>query len=379
MQQIKKLYKSDFYSYTRKKEQVSVKHLIIYTSALKTGVYNEHFFYVSFKKQKIFLGVFVLIINTVFSQTVLSPDVLKTVRSNVFEVVVEKPQEGNIGYEKPLPLERIPFSIRNDKYIPLGTAFLMKDKQFYSASHVFNLYEDSVYTDYYIRDEKGNVYKVDSISKFATDRDFIVFTVEGFSNIENRGLEWAEEVELNTEVFSVGNALGDGIVIRNGIYTSTSYEEENGKWKWIRFSAAASPGNSGGPLITSEGKVLGIIAMKSENENLNYALPFSEIDSVKENTGVVKNAFFYVLPNVLSEKFYHKFEFEVLLPKKFDRLKDELTIEFKDYIKKVINGLRVQFSPGGEKSFSSSQGWQEFFLFPLLNVFPVHCVSYRDQ
>jgi len=325
------------------------------------------------------LGVFVLIINTVFSQTVLSPDVLKTVRSNVFEVVVEKPQEGNIGYEKPLPLERIPFSIRNDKYIPLGTAFLMKDKQFYSASHVFNLYEDSVYTDYYIRDEKGNVYKVDSISKFATDRDFIVFTVEGFSNIENRGLEWAEEVELNTEVFSVGNALGDGIVIRNGIYTSTSYEEENGKWKWIRFSAAASPGNSGGPLITSEGKVLGIIAMKSENENLNYALPFSEIDSVKENTGVVKNAFFYVLPNVLSEKFYHKFEFEVLLPKKFDRLKDELTIEFKDYIKKVINGLRVQFSPGGEKSFSSSQGWQEFFLFPLLNVFPVHCVSYRDQ
>ena len=323
-----------------------------------------------FKKQKIFLGVFVLIINTVFSQTVLRPDVLKTVRSNVFEVVVEKPQEGNIGYEKPLPLDRIPFSIRNDKYIPLGTAFLMKDKQFYSASHVFNLYEDSVYTDYYIRDEKGNVYKVDSISKFATDRDFIVFTVEGFSNIENRGLDWAEEVSLNTEVFSVGNALGDGIVIRNGVYTSATYEDQNGEWKWIRFSAAASPGNSGGPLITNEGKVLGIITMKSENENLNYALPFSEIDSVKENTGVVKNAFFYVLPNVFSERFYHKFEFEVLLPKKFDRLKDELTIEFKDYIKKVINGLRVQFSPGGEKSFSSSQGWQEFFCFPYLTYFP---------
>ena len=203
------------------------------------------------------MGIFVvLIINNAFSQTLLKPEVLSIVRSNVFEVVVEKPQEGNLSYEKTLPLARIAFSIRNDKYIPLGTAFLMKDKQFYSASHIFNLYEDSVYTDYYIRDEKGAVYKVDSISKFATDRDFIIFTVEGFSNTENLGLEWAEEVSLNTEVFSVGNALGDGIVIRNGVYTSTTYEDQNGEWKWIRFSAAASPGNSGGPLLQVKGRCL---------------------------------------------------------------------------------------------------------------------------
>jgi len=323
------------------------------------------------KKQKILLGIFVvLIINNAFSQTLLKPEVLSIVRSNVFEVVVEKPHEGNLSYEKTLPLARIAFSIRNDKYIPLGTAFLMKDKQFYSASHVFNLYEDSVYTDYYIRDEKGAVYKVDSISKFATDRDFIVFTVEGFSNTENLGLEWAEEVSLNTEVFSVGNALGDGIVIRNGVYTSTTYEDQNGEWKWIRFSAAASPGNSGGPLITSEGKVLGIITMKSENENLNYALPFSEIHSVQENTGIMRSYFFYALPNIFSERFYHKFEVEVVLPKKFNKVKDELTIEFKNYLKKVVDSLRKQFSPGEKKSFSSSQGWQEFFCFSYLTYFP---------
>ncbi|HPY53987.1 MAG TPA: hypothetical protein PK505_08365, partial [Treponemataceae bacterium] len=59
-----------------------------------------------------------------------------------------------------------------------------------------------------------------------------------------------------TEVFSVGNALGDGIVIRNGVYTSTTYEDQNGEWKWIRFSAAASPGNSGGPLLQVKGRCL---------------------------------------------------------------------------------------------------------------------------
>ena len=47
-----------------------------------------------FKKQKIFLGVFVLIINNVFSQTLLNR-CFKTVRSNVFEVVVENLRKEN--------------------------------------------------------------------------------------------------------------------------------------------------------------------------------------------------------------------------------------------------------------------------------------------
>jgi S1-C subfamily serine protease len=36
-------------------------------------------------------------------------------------------------------------------------------------------------------------------------------------------------------------------------------EARYGNWKWLRFSAAASPGNSGGPLLDSKGNVIGIV------------------------------------------------------------------------------------------------------------------------
>src|SRR5581483_8096915 len=82
---------------------------------------------------------------------------------------------------------------------------------------------------------------------------------------------------LNSVVYAVGNALGTGVVIRDGLYTSDTPEDENGRWKWMRFSAAASPGNSGGPLLDQDGKVIGVVLMKSPNENLNYALPIGEV------------------------------------------------------------------------------------------------------
>ena len=78
-------------------------------------------------------------------------------------------------------------------------------------------------------------------------------------------------------MLAVGNALGEGIVIRDGLFTSETAEDQDGQWKWIRFSAAASPGNSGGPLLDSEGKVIGVVIGKSPNENLNYSLPIGRV------------------------------------------------------------------------------------------------------
>jgi TonB family protein len=82
---------------------------------------------------------------------------------------------------------------------------------------------------------------------------------------------------LDDPVLAVGNALGEGIVIRDGLFTSETAEEQDGLWKWIRFSAAASPGNSGGPLLDSDGKVIGVVIGKSPNENLNYSLPIGRV------------------------------------------------------------------------------------------------------
>lgn len=320
-------------------------------------------------KKASFIWIFFLLY-PVFSQTLLDPQTLDKVQSSVFEVIVEKPSEGSIEYERSLPFSRLAFSIRNDKYLPLGTAFLTSEGKFYSASHVFKLYEDTVYTDYYIRDKNGSIYKIDEVTKFSTNRDFISFTVKNYKIEKGSGLTVTENTVLNSQVFSVGNALGDGIVIRNGVLTSQTYETEDGEWKWLRFSAAASPGNSGGPLISTTGEVLGIITMKSENENLNYALPFSEVNQVPDNTGTMKQTFYYSLPNIFSEKFYHKFMTEMPLPAKLEDVQKKITSDYKTYTAQLVEGLRKQFNPLGKKGFGSASGWQEMMSNFYMTNFP---------
>ena len=78
--------------------------------------------------------------------------------------------------------------------------------------------------------------------------------------------------------------------------TSTTPEERDGAWKWLRFSAAASPGNSGGPLVDSSGRVLGIAIARSENENFNLALPLSVVDSFPDNVARLNDKRDYGLP-----------------------------------------------------------------------------------
>ncbi|MHC1729841.1 MAG: trypsin-like peptidase domain-containing protein [Syntrophobacteraceae bacterium] len=201
---------------------------------------------------------------------------VKRINNCVYEVIIPKPADDSITYEKPLPMDLLPFQTRNDKYYPVGTAFACNRNEFITAGHVLNLGIKSQFKEVFLRDVKGNVFSVDKIVKFSSRRDFVLFTVK-----ERQSPDYLEPnlaPAIGDKVFAVGNALGQGVVIRDGLYTSTTPEEVDGKWNWIRFSAAASPGNSGGPLLDKDGKVVGVVLSKSQNENLNYALPVSEID-----------------------------------------------------------------------------------------------------
>lgn len=227
-------------------------------------------------------------------------EILESVSKYVYEVVVKKVESDSIKYEKELPLHLIPFSIRKDEYYSIGSAFAMGEGKFISAAHVINLYQDSQYKQYFIRDKDENVYELDKVYKYSNYRDFIVFSAKGISIDKAFDVNLDADQIMNKPVYSVGNALGEGIVLRNGMLTSKTYEDEAGKWKWLRFSAAASPGNSGGPLLDSDGKLLGVISMKSPNENLNYALPIKEVFDAPPNRGEFHTLLKYVFPNMSS-------------------------------------------------------------------------------
>ncbi len=205
----------------------------------------------------------------------LTAELQKQVRAATFEVVIRKPTKDLVTYEKPLPLELIPFTERNDAYWPVGTAFAIGPNTFVTAAHVLVAGVGSQFGVPGIRDPDGKVYTVDRVQKFALHEDFVVFTVSGTPTVTPFAVSTA--VAIDDAVFAVGNALGEGVVIRDGLLTSLTPEAQDGKWKWLRFSAAASPGNSGGPLLDAQGRVVGVVTAKSPNENLNYALPIEQV------------------------------------------------------------------------------------------------------
>ncbi|MGL4982297.1 MAG: trypsin-like peptidase domain-containing protein [Treponemataceae bacterium] len=322
------------------------------------------------KKTIFFIGLFSSLYFSSFSQTLLQPDIYQKVVQNVFEVVVLKEETDNLTYEKPLPLQFIPFSIRNDKYLSIGTAFLLKDGQFYSAAHVFNIHTESLYKDYFLRDTNGTVYKIDLFTQFSVARDFVVFTAEGFTFTQGQGLVLQERFEINTEVFSAGNALGEGIVIRNGILTSQTFESENGEWKWLRFSAAASPGNSGGPLINKRGEVLGIITMKSQNENLNYALPINEMQTAPKNTGTIHQLVAYSIPNIQRENENGSFDYEITLPLNYKKVQQICAKAYKNFTKNLIANMSKKYGLTSPQGFTKANGSTEIMFDYYVPRFP---------
>jgi serine protease Do len=211
----------------------------------------------------------------------LTSELQKAIRASTFEVVMKKPEKDPLSYEKPLPLDLMPYIERNDAYRSMGTAFALGNNKYVTAAHVIEAAVGSQFGPPALRRSDGAVFAIDKIVKFSAQEDFVVFSLR--QDPEPPGLPVNRDPKLDEPVLAVGNALGEGIVIRDGLFTSETAEEQDGRWKWIRFSAAASPGNSGGPLCDANGRVIGIVIGKSPNENLNYSLPISLILDASES------------------------------------------------------------------------------------------------
>ena len=276
---------------------------------------------------------------------------MEAIAGATFEVVVPKPEKDSLSYEKPLPLDLLPYTIRKDKYYPVGTAFAISPDRFVSAAHVMNLGLRSQYPQVYLRDKGGKVHAIDKFVKYSDRKDFVVFSLNGKK--ASRWLQINTGPSLNDKVYAVGNALGQGIVIRDGLYTSNTAEEQDGEWQWIRFSAAASPGNSGGPLLDEQGKVVGVVLQKSANENLNFALPIGEIMNSRENLATVGQKMGYRLDN-MDMTTLGQLKKDIPLPKSYSELNRELIKVIDQYsnqlLKELLSENKKNIFPNGAGS-----------------------------
>lgn len=263
---------------------------------------------------KLILSMLPLFYGQVALAITVSSEMQRTVRGATFEVVQKKPDKDPLSYEKPLPLELLPYLERTDVYRSIGTAFALGNNTYVTAGHVLAAAVVSQYGPPALRTSDGRVYLVDKILKYSAHEDFVVFSL--LDDPKPSALIPSRSAQIDDAVLAVGNALGEGIVIREGLFTSETPEDQDGRWKWIRFSAAASPGNSGGPILDGEGRVIGIVIGKSPNENLNYALPIGRVLDAPANLAQFDERNLRYLP-LLKATMTYQFKDSFVLPKKW--------------------------------------------------------------
>jgi len=105
-----------------------------------------------------------------------------------------------------------------------------------------------------------------------TDMDLILLKIEDTSYLPIE-LSDSENVKIGEKVIAIGNPLGLQFSVSEGIVSAVHRTGENGLDAYIQTDAALNPGNSGGPLINSEGKVVGMNNFKvGGGESLGFAL-----------------------------------------------------------------------------------------------------------
>lgn len=312
---------------------------------------------------KIVVGFLLMLLAFQARAVGLDQEKLDRIFASSFEVVIAKPTQDSVVYERELPLHLLPFQFRNDKYYSVGTAFRTEDGSFVSAAHVIELGSGSQHRDIGVRDAAGKVYPIDKVLKYSRNRDFIVFTVKGIA--PGPGLAFKPDSAINRKVYAVGNALGEGVVIRDGLYTSDTSEEVAGEWKFMRFSAAASPGNSGGPLLDEEGRVVGVILRKSENENLNYALPIREVINFKNEAQLKFIATYHI--DITDETHGFKGERTHKLPMDFRAIDAKFE---KDYLEIANQGAQGFLKQSQPRLFPNDPGALPILYNSFVKTFP---------
>lgn len=196
---------------------------------------------------------------------------------SIVEVVIPKPDDSKVVYDRFYPINKIPFKERNDKFQSIGTAWFIDKKTLISAAHVITYQTAQPNKSVFVRNLKGEVFEIQNVLKYDTAKDLIAFDLKTYPQTI-KPLAASSNAKIGDSVCAPGNALGEGISLRcSGEVSSFQPEPVDGKWQELYFSTPVSPGNSGGPLINQKNQVIGVVVRKIENQSLNIATPIKEL------------------------------------------------------------------------------------------------------
>ena len=87
----------------------------------------------------------------------------------------------------------------------------------------------------------------------------------------------SDGIKIGEKVIAIGNPLGLSFSVTEGIVSAVDRRIKNYPGRYIQTDAALNSGNSGGPLINTNGEVIGINNFKVAGDNIGFALESEDI------------------------------------------------------------------------------------------------------
>lgn len=165
-------------------------------------------------------------------------------------------------------------SCDTDNFISYGTGMVVGPHTIITNAHILNQSKKegkSSCCAVFNNEKKINI----TLNEIDFDKDIAVFQspVKFYNVIKFR------KTEINTgeKCFTIGNAKGQGLCMFDGIIADKE-RIINGQL-YIMFTAPVTNGNSGGPLLDSEGLLIGMVRMgRTDSTAMNYAIPLTILE-----------------------------------------------------------------------------------------------------
>lgn len=160
-----------------------------------------------------------------------------------------------------------------------GTSFYLKDKKIF----VTNYHVVGSYKQVSLQDHSGTRYLA-SVVLVNPNEDVAFLRTEEEFDIPQLDLQPDDSLRQGDKVYVAGYPFGMPFTITEGVISAPS-QLMQGK-SYIQTDAAVNPGNSGGPMINDQGKVIAITTSKfTEADNMGFGVPVTmlveEFDALK--------------------------------------------------------------------------------------------------
>lgn len=162
--------------------------------------------------------------------------------------------------------------------ICIGSGFFVKEHIIASNFHVV----EKAARGYAKLVGRKTKYNITGIVGLDAKHDLVLLAVEN-TNAPTLKLGDVSKVAVGDTIFAVGNPQGLEGTFSQGIVSGIRQFDVD---SLLQITAPISPGSSGGPVLDSDGRVIGVsVATFKGGQNLNFAIPAKHVEELMQEMG----------------------------------------------------------------------------------------------